>query len=255
MDSRAHTPRHRRRERRRSSEVNEDLPIETYLYRCDPYRSSTVKHPWPYGVKVLNYPSIRTLILTYKNDIRDIFIRHGFPADGSGVKLNFAVRRIYPPGQPASTILSIGTEKDPVSNRDLSVVRDAVCDLLSSRKLGHVHVDIYDCDRRFFPRIFGMPPDHPATIEYSKIKEGIARLLRKKIDLPWRSICLYQVGRNLDQATPCIVISVSPGAVYNWASLRRQILRLLLSTDIDVEFIPFLPEAIAEKKSPESHVQ
>lgn len=254
MNSRTHTPRHRRRERRQSNEVNEDLSIETYLYRCDPYRSSTVKHPWPYGVKVLDYPSIRTLILTYKYDIRDTFIRLGFPADGSGVKLNFAVRRIYPPGQPASTVLSIGIEKDPVSNRDLSVVRDAVCDLLSSRKLGHVHVDIYDCDRRFFPSRFGMPPDHPATVEYSKVKGDIVKILREKVDLPWLSVCLYQVGRNVDQAMPCIIISVSPGAVYNWASLRWQILRLLLPTDIDVEFLPFLPEVITEKKPTESHM-
>lgn len=253
MNSRS-APRLRRRQRRQSSEVNEDLPIETYLYRCDPYRSSTVKDPWSYGVKVLDYPSIRTLILAYKNGIRDIFIRHGLPADGSRVKLNFAVRRIYPPGQPASTVLSIGIEKDPVSNRDLSVVRDAVCDFLMSMKLKHVHVDIYDCDRRFFPRRFSIPPDHPATIEYSKVKGDVVRLLRKKVDLPWQSVCLYQVGRNLDQAAPCIVIQVSPGAVYNWASLRRQILRLLLSTDIDVEFLPFLPKVITEKKSTESDV-
>lgn len=103
-------PRYRRRQRRQSREVNEKLPIETYLYRCDPYRSSTVQDPWPYGIKVLAHPAIQALILTYKGDIRDTFIEHGFPADGSGVKLNFAVRRVYPSGQRPSTILSIGIE-------------------------------------------------------------------------------------------------------------------------------------------------
>jgi hypothetical protein len=118
-------------------------------------------------------------------------------------------------------------------------------------KLKTVHVDIYDCDRRFFPRRFGIPHDHPAAIKYSKVKGDIVRLLRKKTELPWQSVCLYQVGRSLDQATPCILISVSPGATYNWASLRRQILRILGSADIEVEF---LPEVMIPKKPTESHV-
>lgn len=245
-------PRLRRWQRRQSWVVNDELPIETYLYRCDPYRSSTVKHPWPYGVKVLDHPAIRSLILTYKNDIRDTFIKHGFPADGSGVKLNFAVRRVSPSGQPASTVLSIGIEKDPVSNRDLSVVRDAVRDLLMSRKLKNVHVDIYDCDRRFVLKRFTIRSDHPAAIEYSKVKGDVLRLLRNKLDLPWLSVCLYQVGRSLDQAIPCVVISVPPGATYNWASLRSQILRLLVSTNIDVEFLPEV--LMQKKKATENHV-
>lgn len=244
-------PCHRRRQRRQSREVSEELPIETYLYRCDPYRSSTVQHPWPYGVKVLDYPAIRSLILAYKRDIRDTFIEHGFPADGSGVKLNFAVRRIFPPSQPASTVLSIGIEKDPVPDRDLSVVRDAVCDLLLSRKLNSVHVDIYDCDRRFYPRRFTIPSNHPVAIKYSEVEGDIVRLLRNKVDLPWHSVCLYQLGRNLDQAVPCIVISVPPGATYNWAFLRHQILSLLDSVDIDIEF---LPEVMTKEKSTESRV-
>lgn len=249
MNSRTHSPRHRRRERRQSRQVNEVLPIETYLYLCDPYRSSTVKHPWPYGVKIREYPTIRSLIQTYKNDIRDTFIKHGFPADGSGVKLNFAVRRVFPPGQPASTVLSIGIENDPISNRDLSIMRDAIRDLLLSRKLKTVHVDIYDCNRRFFPKRFSIAQDHPVAIQYSSVKEDIVRLLRKKIDLPWQSVCLYQVGKSLDQATPCIVISVSPEATHNWASLRRQILDMFGSANIDVEFLPEL-----KKKSTESRV-
>ncbi|EEA28474.1 hypothetical protein PMAA_032820 [Talaromyces marneffei ATCC 18224] len=251
MNSCLNSPHQRRRMRRQSREVNEILPIETYLYRCDPYRSSTVKHPWSYGVKVLEYPSIRSLILTYKNDIRDTFIKHGFPADGSGVKLNFAVKRVSPRGQPASTVLSIGIENDPVSNRDLSAVRDAIRDLLLSRSLKTVHVDIYDCDRRFFPRRFNIPGDHPAAIRYNELKGDIMRLLRKHIDLPWQSVCLHQVGRSLGQATPCIVLCVAPGAIYNWASLRRQILNMLGFADIEVEF---LPEIIKKKQSTESRV-
>jgi hypothetical protein len=128
-------------------------------------------------------------------------------------------------------------------------MRDAIRDLLLGRKLKTVHVDIYDCNRRFFPKRFSMAQDHPVAIQYSSVKEDIVRLLRKKIDLPWQSVCLYQVGKSLDQATPCIVISVSPGATHNWASLRRQILDMFGSANIDVEFLPEL-----KKKSTESRV-
>lgn len=247
------TPRYRRRQRRQSRAVDEELPIETYIYRCDPYRSSTVQDPWPYGVKVLAHPAIQALILTYKGDIRDTFIEHGFPADGSGVKLNFAVRRIYPSGQRPSTVLSIGIEKDPVPDRDFSEVRDAVCELLKRRKLKFVHVDIYDCDRRFFPKRYAISSDHPASIQYREVKGDIVRLLRNKVDLPWHFVCLYQVGRSLNEAVPCIVVSVPSGVTYNWASLRLQILRLLCPADIHID-IEFFPEVIIKEKSTERTV-
>ncbi|EED23002.1 hypothetical protein TSTA_064680 [Talaromyces stipitatus ATCC 10500] len=226
MDPHSYSPHQRRWERRLSRDVNEALPIETYLYRCDPYRSSTVQHPWPYGVKVTQELAMRELILAYKNDIRDTFIRHGFPSDGSGVKLNFTVKRVFPADQRPSTVLSIGIENDPIPTRDLSIVRDAVYLLLLDKRLKTMHVDIFDCDRRFMP---------------FKAQEDIVRLLRDKDNLSWQAICLYQVGRCLDQAVPCIVVSVPPGTIYNWASLRNEILDAL-GSDIEVEFLPVVPK-------------
>ncbi|KAL1964467.1 hypothetical protein VTN77DRAFT_6893 [Rasamsonia byssochlamydoides] len=235
------SPRKRRRELRESDDASGEMSIEQYLYRSDPYRSTSVPNPLPYPL-VANCASesVKTRIQAYYSDILSILRDHGFQD-----RPLFAVDEVTKPGYPSGdtpvVMLRLKFRFQDVVPRVLGDAKDAIHSFLISHDIDGVHVEIVHLDRCFLPSLFAIDPSHHAVVIYEEIKRQLIDHLDVSLGSSWRVLSIFNVGRTEDNALPTIVVMVDPGTICDFSSLEHSIKRLLHAPthiSIAVEFLP-----------------
>ncbi|KAJ9218307.1 hypothetical protein DTO166G4_173 [Paecilomyces variotii] len=231
------SPRKRRRELRESDDASGHISIEHYLYRSDPYRSTSVSNPLPYPLLSKDAPEpVRARVLAYHADILEILRDHGFH-DQPAFEVVEDTKPGYPGGEEPVTMLRLLFRLQMVVPRVLGPAKDAIYDFLLTRDIYDVHVEIVHYDLCFKPSLFAIDPNHKAVEAYERAKLGLVEQLNTNLGSSWRVMCLFNFGLTEDKAVPAVVIMVDPGVYCDFAvleiSLRRQV-----TTEITIEFLP-----------------
>ena len=237
--------------RRRFLKESEDnagvLTIEQYIYRTDPYRSSSVAFPLPTPL-YLEYVDAAMLERltndsTLSEHIADTLGRHYIVPQGiSCVKQS---KPGYPAGgDTAVAVIRITINVGDNSPTDTwSAARRDVKALLIERALGDLEVELIDPARFYMPSLFPVAPTDPLVRVYEANREEILNIVESALKKVWTSISLFRVGRTSLSTQCAIVIMVHPLAEYDWLILRWRIERLVNTQGgsqerMTVEFVP-----------------
>jgi hypothetical protein len=222
------------------------MAIEDYLLRTDPYRATTLTPPWPHPLAVVAAATkITQLVESHKADILDMVIDRGFSTEVHSFHLRVedVIKPGYPMGDRPQTMLYLCWSGDAPVPANLDEAKDAVVELLASRGISGVRVELFFWYRSFRPSMFAIQPDDPAVPIYNAAKREILTLVKETLNGEWSLMSLVQLGRIKAISIPTIVVFVKPFASHDWADLVTKIKLKLRAAeaaaiDINVEFLP-----------------
>jgi hypothetical protein len=130
----------------------------------------------------------------------------------------------------------------------LGDTKDEVYCYLVANEIHGVEVEILQALNYFKPSLFPVYPSDPAVAVYEKSCQAIVKLLQKTIRSFWKGLCLFNVGREKDNITPTVVVTVTPRAIFDWSWLGLQICNMLDHREsvINIEFLPGDHEMLAD---------
>jgi hypothetical protein len=238
------SPRERRTFLRESDETSGQLSIEEYLHRSDPYRSTTIKDPWPLPLQE-ERASVELIVRIERlhPPILQILQDHSFPsADFLRICVQDITKPEYPSGNGNSpkTVVRLIYVSAPTPSHDLNPARDQISHLL--RQSGLVlGVEIVFLDQCFRPQLFAITANDPAMNAYQTAEPRILELLKSTLGNKWCFLSLLNVGTVKEESAPSIVVFVDPLTVTDWSSLEKHIhmsLPVSSTSTINVEFLP-----------------
>ncbi|KAL4808642.1 hypothetical protein BDV18DRAFT_157585 [Aspergillus unguis] len=249
-----------RRGLKESTALQGVIPIEEYLDRLDPHRSTTLT--WPYPLNNTPAPSeTATKIEPYHDRILNILHTHNFPPRQYLRFSVFSTTKPQYPSYPPKTTLSLQYITDPYSSKSpkppplstLDTARSEISSLLSTNNIRGIEVELVFLNQCFDPCLFSIKDDTPEW----KLFESTRRIIHSRVVSTlrgdWRMMKLFNLGMTKEEALPTIVIQVSPFTSADWGKMTRQIRGLVedananlpagdkLGGGIDVEFIPGNP--------------
>jgi hypothetical protein len=229
------SPRTLRRPLRQSEDSSGDMSIEEYIYRCDPYRSTTLPNPMPYPLLIK--PNHESLVKPLRAEILEILCQHGF-SDDLTLSVDQVTKPNYLNGDVPVTMLriqcSLYTMAVPLCFED---AKDAVYRLLLANNITHLHVEIVHNGRYFEPSLFAIDPTDPAVVVWDHAKEQILQLIGERLGPFWTLLSLFNLGLSEEKASPTVVVMVTPGTICDWASLEAS-MRHNFQSQLAVEFLP-----------------
>lgn len=208
-------------ERRGSPEVNEgELQIEQYLYRTDPYRSTTVKFPFPMPLAVHSLDATLTVKLHQDSQLRTFILKSLEFHQIRELSLHFS--NLSKPGYPRGgdihvPTLRINVELDdhalteswPAATRDIYL-------LLGQRGFPGIEVEIIEPNRCYRPSLFPIPPQDAHIAKYESVRKDLVRFITTELGNAWRMMCIFKVGRNSDKTGYAVVVMVQPFTIQDW---------------------------------------
>ncbi|KAJ9294415.1 hypothetical protein DTO271G3_6990 [Paecilomyces variotii] len=234
------SPRKRRRHLRESDETNGRMSLEQYLYRTDPYRSTTITHPLPYPLSIEPASdAIKRRISQYHTHIEAILSDHGFRGPHE-IDVNVVTKPGYPGGDQPVLTLRINYWRDAVIPHVPGEARDRIYELLAQNGIS-IDIEIVDSQNCFRPSLFAIKPDDQAVAPFEQARGRLIDLLTRELGEKWRSLCLFNVGSVKEKATASIVVMVDPGTNCDWWGLRVSMLREVghdPNGSLQVEFLP-----------------
>lgn len=256
------SPRKRRRHLRESEETNGEMSLEQYLYRSDPYRSTSIAHPLPYPLTIKPAAdSIRSNVSQYHTSILEILNTYGFSGE-CYISVDEVTKPNYPGGEKPTVILRIQYLHNAILPLVLGEARDHIHNMLLQNGVS-LDIEIVDLQNCFQPSLFIIQPDDPTVGPYEEAREGLIQLLTRELSESWRTLCLFNVGSSESKAIAAIVIFIDPQTYCDWTSLQRSILQevrqfLDATISLGVEFLPggasFVADISAQTSvPPETH--
>ncbi|KAL2832911.1 hypothetical protein BDW59DRAFT_138886, partial [Aspergillus cavernicola] len=240
------SPRKRRKHLRESDEAGGTMTVEDYLHRTDPFRTTTMRFPWPYPITTA--PATQETIQRVNScraDVVALLASEGFSTEPHHFffRVEHVTKPGYPMGNTAQTMLRLVWTGNAPAPLRLGPTKDAVAELLARKGIQSVGIEIVFFDQCFRPSLFSIQPNHPAVPIYNAAKRGIMRLVNQRLHSEWATLSMFMMGLTKPKSTPTIVILVNPFAVHDWADLATQIkLRLppgdTTALGINVEFLP-----------------
>lgn len=232
------SPNRRRRALRESEDTEGNLPIEAYLVRADPFRSSTLLYPLPYPLQYSD-----------PNQALKIRLREYLPLIERAVSEHFTVYHIdlhsvtkpgYPGGDRATQLLLIRVV-DQNSQGKYGLVKDQVRSILSTSDLSMLDCEVVDLRRCYQPSLFPISPNSAAVRHYENAEAEMLQILRNMLKTNWRMMSLFNVGADEATAAPALVVMVRPGTECDWPELEYRLsacMRGVGALDMQVEFLP-----------------
>ncbi len=227
---------------RESEDSSGEMTIEQYLYRTDPFRSTTATIPFPLPLEKKGpllsdddfqrlRPHIQETLDSY--NIKDQYIAQFYELS----KMN------YPRGSIRVPTLLIEFYEGKGPSSSWSAARDALRRLLNRTGYTSVEVEIVDESRAFLPSIFPQAASTGPIQLYEDIRDQLVTLLFTRLGGAWNCMSLFRVGRTNDVAVPTIVIYVDPFASCDWHELERAVQaemepKMPARRVIGVEFLP-----------------
>ncbi|KAJ9316435.1 hypothetical protein DTO271D3_3240 [Paecilomyces variotii] len=234
------SPRKRRRHLRESDETNGWMSLERYLYRTDPYRSTTVTHPLPYPLSIEPAnDAIKRRISQYHTHIEAILSDYGFHGPHE-IDVNVVTKPGYPGGDQPVVALRINCWRAAVIPRVPGEARDRIYELLARNGIS-IDIEIVDSQNCFRPSLFAIKPDDQAVAPFEQARGRLIGVLTRELGERWSNLCLFNVGSFKEKATASIVVMVDPGTNCDWSGLRFSMLREVghdPNISLQVEFLP-----------------
>lgn len=179
------SPRKRRRVIRGSEETEGDMTIENYLYKSDPYCSTSLPHPLPFPLMMEHAPYLEHRIAPLRDEIRRILQRHGFPSTAGFIPY-VATKPHYPGGDVLKNLLCVVLTPDGHTPSRLGAAKDELLELLRRHGIDDMHVDIRNVGLYFRPSLFAISPHHPVVKANEQAKNQIITILMKIFSLSGR---------------------------------------------------------------------
>lgn len=242
----------RRRHLRESDDSSGELPLEKFLYRTDPYRSSSAETPFPYPLNF--HPLDPTLEDRLRGDvqlhtnIRNILVEYGIEI--KFYQFCYQSKPHYPGGEERITVLRVLVDvEDHVSTSSWSKARRALSQTLHDRGFDSITVEILDPDRINVVTLLPIAPDHPVVALYESFREKLINEVIRSLGKFWSTLCLFSLQRPSQEPTFAVVISVRPGTVCDWPILRSKLQSIIFqgfeakkistpSSSIEIDFSP-----------------
>ena len=241
------SPSKRRRFLKESDDSAGELLIEEYIYRTDPYRSTSVTFPYP---TPLSYELADDAVLQRLNndselrsDIASTLRQHNIE------RQSINVYKQSKPGYTAGgdipvTIVHIAIDVEDNSATDAwSAGRRDVKALLIERGFEDLEVELIDPERFYMPSLFPVFPNDPCVKLYEGRRGEILDILQDTLAHAWTSVSLFKVGRTSQSVQHAIVVMVNPLTKHDWVVLRWRIESIMNKQDsplakVNVEFMP-----------------
>jgi hypothetical protein len=151
------------------------MTIEHYLLKTDPYRATTMTHPWPHPLGTAAAATeILQLVESVKAKILTLLTDSGFSTEVHHFHLRIedVTKPEYPIGDRPQTMLYLCWSGDAPVPANLDEAKNAVVELLASKGISGVGVELVFWYRSFRPSMFAIQPDDPAVPIYNDTKRG-----------------------------------------------------------------------------------
>ena len=236
------SPRMARRQFRESNDASGFMSIEEYLYRIDPYRSTTISNPLPYPLHFRTaYPPQRSKILSHRQEIETILHLHGLSSEFV-FSLVEVTKPQYPEGDNAILVARIGIYEVEVPPGSLGPAKDEVNKLLNIENTYNIDVEIVHELFHFQPSLFPISPEHQAVQAYNAMHDRIIEMLHGLLNHNWNLLCLFEAGNSIDKTSTTIIVMVSQKIKQHWMTLVNSIKRFFNANFrdlmIEVEILP-----------------
>ena len=212
------------------------MTIETYLYRSDPFRATSVVTPLPYPIKASAASNEAYAKIEPTSLVKNILARHGHDQ-------MFLLQDVTKPGYPGGDVpvptVRVPVYGEPPSDyQSFGQLKDELRKFLVSKGLDDIHVEVFHFELAFQPSLFSIQPDDPAVGIFEAAAESILRLLHDSpVGSAWKLLSLFKIGQTEIEATPTILVTVAPGVSLDWVTLECSI-KGCLHDDLNVEFLP-----------------
>ncbi|MCJ1349501.1 hypothetical protein MMC31_007742 [Peltigera leucophlebia] len=205
----------------------DEMPIEQYLLKMDPYRCSTANPVFPVPLK-LDVPD-HGVAYELRNDshVEGFILQH--LAEYDIKQLNFGFYNVSQPFYPNGGNVPVPTL---IINVDLGgdnttlywpEASQYLHNRISESGYPGVCVEIRDCDRYFQPSLFPLLPEDEAVVKYEAHKKDLIEIIRENLKNTWSMMSVFKIGRDSAKAVTAIVVMVQPLANQNWRAIKEQI--------------------------------
>lgn len=195
--------------------------IESYLYRLDPFRATSVPYPLPYPLKFLPVQhGFANKVRERRWQIQSILQQCGLPSE-----FQIFVARLFKPEYPHDDQprLTVQVRYQGPASHTFEQAKHGLAGLPFNVDGIPMDIEIIHPEYCFRPSLFPIPAEHASVKVYEKLREAFVEKLCATIPSQWTMASLFLVGPLLEQSSPAIVIMVRPGSLYNWTDLASSI--------------------------------
>ena len=236
------SPGKRRRYLRESADTDGEMSLEDYLYRSDPFRSSTFRHPWPLPLMMrepevelrFDGPRFRSLF----PQVLSILDRYSIKETQRTVIMRMISKPGFPGGntEVLTLVLEIDQGLQPKSN--WASARNALKEMFSINGFPSVMIEMYDWERAFVPTLYPLKPQDRVIKLYEAKRPRLLAFIRERLGIRWSAISVFGIGSASGKIRPALTILINPGTRHNWKNLEHGLIEILSDHSIQVEFLP-----------------
>ncbi|KAL9020922.1 MAG: hypothetical protein Q9185_001885 [Variospora sp. 1 TL-2023] len=213
-----------------SNDSSGAISIEVYLYRIEPFRSSseTTPLPFPYHFTDLapgRLADLQTRFPQLHNQIRTIVQTHGLLS--LGVSATQRLKPGYPGGDPQPMIRINARSPGAHDIQRWHAARQAVQDYLGARQIHDMSVEIVDPEKAMVRSLFPLPPSDFFIQAFEAVSFTIMDTLGQAMGTNWTSYCLFKVGMTAGRASYCVFVTVQPRTVANWQRIQQRLAEIM----------------------------
>lgn len=228
------SPQERRSLLKNTEQVKGVMPIETYLERLEPYRSTTLSWPYPHNILPAE-PTTTKQIEHHRSAILAILEAHSFPPPQYlRLSIHSATKQLYHSKPIPVLSLTYITDPDstnaPAIPETLGPARNGITTLLRENGINDVHTEIVFVNQVFEPTCLPMRDDDPAAEAFEAAKRNINRVVSRLRD-KWSMVKMFNVGVTAETALPTVVVQVNPRTEADWDAMAREILSYIPTID------------------------
>lgn len=219
------SPQERRALLKNTDQAKGVMPIETYLERLEPYRSTTLSWPYPHNILPAE-PTTTKQIEHHRSAILKVLHSHNFPPPQYlQFSIHSATKQLY--SSKPIQVLRLAYITDPESKTaptvpaNLNPARNEITTLLSNNGI-NVHTEIVFVNQVFEPTCFPIS-NVPAAEAFEHARRNINRVVSRLRD-KWSMVKMFNVGVTVESAMPTIVVQVNPRTEADWEGMVREML-------------------------------
>lgn len=205
---------------RDSEDAEGEMSIETYLYRCDACRSTTIPGI-PNPLKAEPSPEVEAYINVLRGGIDQILKGNGI--SHASVVGHTVTKPGYPGGDNPLRVVHVLLPNDIPAPTELGQIRNLI-EILFKRHDISIDVEIVDLELTFRPVICPISPENPLVHAFEKARGAIVSILEESPPSDWcllSAFCLPRDNGKLEPAVTVLFIHDHGRTNHNWNSLSR----------------------------------
>ena len=238
------SPGKRRRHLRESEETEGEMPVEVYLYKSDPYRTSSFQVPLPLPFLAEDPPRALQIdggqIRPHVPAMVDILKNNSFERSQVHLNMKLISKPGYPNGNAKHLTLVVDVDQGVnIRTSTWTRARDELVRTFAKQGLPQVKVEMYDRDRAFMPSLFALRSQGPLIEAYEAVREKLLDRIESRLGSGWRAMSVFNLGPHSTTAKPTLVVFVQPGLLRDWKSIEAELQHILRGQPgTQIEFLP-----------------